>query len=49
MSVQIMHELNSGFAFFAVPLASHLEALASNLAIEVPNQLPQFPPMAVRT
>ena len=49
MSIQVMHGLNSGFAFLAVPLAPHLEALASNLAIEVPNQLPQFPPMAVRT
>lgn len=48
MTIQRETELTAGSGVLVVPLDPHLEVLASKLAIPLPDQLPLFPPMAVK-
>lgn len=48
MIIQKETELKGGSGILVVPLDPHLEVLASKLAIPLPDQLPLFPPMAVK-
>ena len=48
MAIQKETELTAGSGGLVVPLDPHLEVLASKLAIPLPDQLPLFPPMAVK-
>lgn len=48
MIIQKETELKGGSGVLVVPLDPHLEVLASKLAIPLPDQLPLFPPMAVK-